>query len=146
MIFNHFFIWHSFCINKRNTSKLTEKINKAMKNTPLLLQANTRFEIDDTKTIQTLHASNESILLDVSMVQKTNTAVFNLLLETQQRLFTKGQILTLIGPSAYMRTWLYVTKLQQIIPSFPNLAIANAYVQKIQHSSNQLKKRSRVIL
>lgn len=114
-----------------------------MKNTPLLLQANTHFDIDQNDTIQKLHESNESILLDVSAVEKTNTEVFKLLLETQQRLFKKGQLLTLISPSACMRTWLYITKLQQILPTFPNLAIANAYVQKVQHSTNQLKKRHR---
>ena len=103
-----------------------------MQNTAILLQAKSNFDSSDGDLMQKLQACEKSILLDVSAVEQTQAHTLNLLVNVHERLRKYGQTLTLISPSACIRTWLYVTKLQQVIPVFSNLLIANAYVQQIQ--------------
>jgi len=78
---------------------------------------------------------DQSLLIDVSEVKHTSPSCLNSVLKTQQHLQHNGYNLALISPSAYLRTWLYVTKLHPFIPSFPNLALANSFIQASQNKS-----------
>lgn len=103
-----------------------------MKSNPVLIEVGLTLDINKKRLLKNLDNSNQSILLDVSTVTTIDIAALSLLSQAQAKLQKHGHTIALIQPSAYLRTWLYVTKLHQILPSFPNLSLGNQYLQKIQ--------------
>ena len=107
--------------------------------TPILIQAESDLSKANNNIVEPLTQQSTSILLDFSIVNKINTETILLVLNTQQKLTKKGLGLALINPSSTVRTWLYITKLQRIIPTFPNLNIANRYIQELSNANRSSK-------
>ena len=103
-----------------------------MKKNPVLIEVGLNLDIDTKRLFQTVERGDQSFLLDVSRVDNIDIASLSLLSQAQAKLQKHGHTIALIQPSAYLRTWLYVTKLHQILPSFPNLSLGNQYLQKLQ--------------
>ena len=103
-----------------------------MKNNPVLIEVGFDLNVGQKQLFRTLKQGSKSFLLDVSQVEHSDIDTLSLLTQTQMRLHKQGYTLALINPSAYLRTWLYVTKLHRVIPSFPNLSLGNQYLHKLQ--------------
>ena len=100
-----------------------------MNNSAMFIRIGRNLSSTNKSLRQKLYISNQSILLDVSSVENTNVATLSFIFQTQKKLKKHGHTLALISPSSCLRTWLYITKLHNLIPSFPNLTLANAYIQ-----------------
>ncbi len=107
--------------------------------TPIFIQAESDLSKEGSNIVHVLNQQSTSVLLDFSVVTTMNTSTILLMLKAQQILAKKGLGLALINPSSAVRTWLYITKLQRVIPTFPNLNIANRYIQELSNANNSSK-------
>lgn len=99
-----------------------------------IITAKRHFNDKGNELMNVLETLNDNIFIDGSVIEKVEMICISKLVLAHERLQKQGKTIVILAPSAPLRTLFFITKINQIIPSFKTIEQAKSYLREMNKS------------